>query len=44
MVVPIQLILFSLPVLAYLGARRRRGEPWDDLARDVGWTGSRPIF
>jgi hypothetical protein len=41
---PLQLIVLSIPSLAYVAVRRRRGEKWNQAFRKIGWQGSRPIY
>jgi len=41
---PLQLIVFSIPSLTYIAVRRRLGEKWNEVFREIGWQGSRPIY
>ena len=41
---PLQLIVFSIPSLTYIAVRRRLGEKWNEVFRETGWQGSRPIY
>ena len=43
MVLPLQLIVFSIPSLIYVTAHRRLGEKWNEVFWKIGWKGSRPI-
>ena len=44
MELPLQLIVLTIPSLAYVAVRRRLGERWDEVLGKIGWQGSRPIF
>lgn len=36
---PLQLIIFSLPALIYIAVRKRRGEQWGEIRKQIGWQG-----
>jgi membrane protease YdiL (CAAX protease family) len=44
MELPLQLIVLTIPSLAYVALHRRLGERWDEVLGKIGWQGSRPIF
>jgi len=44
MELPLQLIVLTIPSLAYAAVRRRLGERWGEILGKVGCQGSRPIF
>ncbi len=37
--IPVQLIVFSIPAWITLFVRKRRGEKYQDVMRDIGWQG-----
>jgi uncharacterized protein len=42
--VPLQLILFSIPSIIYAVVQRRRGMEWRDIFERLGLQGSRPVY
>jgi uncharacterized protein len=43
-VIPLQLILFSLPSIIYIIILRRRGAGWKEAFNRVGWVGGPPVW
>jgi membrane protease YdiL (CAAX protease family) len=42
--VPVQLVVFSIPVLIYARIGRRRGRSWQQIREEIGWQGCSPQF